>query len=540
MVMRKIENLFTGIGLFAIIIATGVVIWNSYPNKSSSESYNFPTNKYGAFLASQHAIYINDFEKAAEFSKELSDTDTPIIRNTIILSDFLNGKIPETAGMLGDETGSAAQLIYDAYLVQKNDWESVYKRHKNDESALASPLRIWSGVAIGKSDEIIKFINSLNTTNSWKIFIKGQIYAETGRTELAAKQFAKVPVDFMNINDYLYITAFYNHNNMRDAAADLERSFTERPGGIYMLNMKISPDWANYSGFHNAMAFNLIQSVSHTQLMMYSDLSLLMLRFAQVVQDGKNSDKDAINYYLGQYFLNNGGNYEIYLNKIAKNSPFYPFAMMKMAEKTGKTSELEKAINSNPLFIPAIVKLVAKNIQIGNENTALKVINRALKNENLTDTGRAFFLKTRAHVYLMFNDVESAQNDIHDAAKILPMDAGILAIQSKIWAIQKRELNTAYEYSIALVSKNPTDIESWDVLGMVVYAKEGPSAALEVIEKVAQVSDSCSSLFEHLGDLYAKLGNKELARDSYLHAIDLSDDGLSVIPQLKNKIRDLK
>lgn len=538
--MSKIENLFTGIGLFAAIIVTGSAIWYSYHPNTQTDLQEYPANKYGAFLASQHAIYINDFEKAAEFSKDMSDKDIPIVRNTVVLADFLNGKIPENADLLEKENGSASQLIYDAYLIQKNDWTTVYKRHKGDESALAAPLRIWSGVAVGKVDETFKFIEKLRTTDSWKSFVRGQIYAEIGQTENAVKQFSKVSADFININDYMYMAAFYNHNKMTDAADKLRKEFTERPGGMYMLDTKISTDWADYSGYNNALSFDFVQNVSHTQIMMYSDLSLLMLRFADIIRSDKNLNKDALNYYLGQYFFNNNGNYEKFFRSISQTSPFYSFAIMKIAEKTGKMTDLENAVRANPLFVPAITKLIAKNIQQGDKRGALKIINRALKNTNLSEKGRAFFLKTRASIYLTFNDIEAAQNDVREAAYLLPMDADILAIQSKIWAIQRKELDTAYEYAIALVTKNPAQIESWDVLGMVVRAKEGPIAALELIEKVGQVAESCSSLFEHLGDLHAELGHITLAKEAYLRAMDLSSDGLTIAPELEKKIRMLK
>ena len=538
--MKKIESLFTGIFLIAIIIVTGLLIWNNIPTQKTQNNFVYETNKYGAFLAAQHAIYVNDFEKAGEFSEKLEDKDIDVIKNTILLSDFLNGKIPDSADILKDETGPASRMIYDAYLIKNNKWADVYKLHKKDGSALTSPIRIWSGVATGKSDEVFKFIDKLNTSSSWKSFVRGQIYAETDKIKKAAAEFEKVPVEFMNINDYLYIMAFYNHNNMNNAAEILHQNFTERPAGMYILNADISADWSNYTGFNNALAFNLIQNVSHTQFMIYSDLSLLLLRMAEVVKEDKTSEKDAINYYLGYYFINNSGDAYKYFKNIDSKSPFYLFGILQYAEKTGKTIELEKAIDANPLFVPAILKLVSKNVQQGNKRSALRIINTALKNKNLSKTGRAFFLKSRANVYLVFGDLKSAQSDIRDAADILPMDAGILAIQAKIWAIQSRELDTAYEYAIALVRKNPTEIETWDVLGRVVNAKEGKYAALEVIEKVAQVSETCSSLFEQLGDLYKETGKDNLAKDAYLRAIDLSDDGLVVIQNIKRKLRNLK
>ncbi|MDR1337454.1 MAG: hypothetical protein LBJ73_00290 [Rickettsiales bacterium] len=539
--MRKLEALFVYTILFAVIIVTGGAVWRfALPQPSTEQVYEYPAGKFGAFLAGQHAIYANDFDRAAQFARDLEDTDLPIVLNTAILADFLSGKMPAKADMLKDEKGAAARLIYDAYLVRRNDWKAVYDRHKNDDSALTAPLRVWSSVAVDKSGEALKFIDRLKTNDSWKAFVRGQIYAETGRTDAAAREFGRVSVDFMNINDYLYILSFYKHHGMDGAADALRADFTGRPGGMYMLNVRVPADWKNYAGNGNALAFSLIQNVSHTQIMMYSDLSLLLLRFAELAGDDGAGGVDALHYYLGQYFYNNGGDYEKYFRAIDSNSPFHSFAMMKVAEKTDDIDALRAAAAANPLFVPAVNKLVSKYVQTGDKKKALAVVDRALKNANLTEGGRAFFFKTRANIHLTFDDLESAQADVRAAADALPADAGILAIQSKIWSTQRRELDTAYEYAIALVRQNPTDIESWDVLGMAVWAREGAAASLEVIERVGQISETCSVLFEHLGDLHVEMGNKKLARDAYLRAVDLSADGLTVLPVLEKKIKNLK
>ena len=110
--------------------------------------------------------------------------------------------------------------------------------------------------------------------------MRGQIYAETGDIAKAAADFSKVDSGFMNINDYLYIMSFYRQNNMTELADVLRDSFTGQPGGMFMVDFDDIPDWSNYSGIKNALAFSLIQNVSHTQVMMYSDLAVLLLRFA--------------------------------------------------------------------------------------------------------------------------------------------------------------------------------------------------------------------------------------------------------------------
>ena len=73
-----------------------------------------------------------------------------------------------------------------------------------------------------------------------------------------------------------------------------------------------------------------------------------------------------------------------------------------------------------------------------------------------------------------------------------------------------------------------------------VAKREGVWAALEVLARVGEVADDCSSLFVHLGDLYVAKGDDGKAIDAYKRAIELADDGLTVVPDVERKIRKLK
>ncbi len=538
--MRKIESLFITISLFAIIAITGGAVWNAIHTTGQGESYEFPTTKYGAYLAAQHAVYVNDFETATKLTQNLRDVQYPIVQNTIYISDFLSGRMPFDAQLLKNEKSMPARLIYDAYLIRNDNWKELHNRHKTDESALAAPLRIWSAIANDWRTNTFKFIDKLPTNASWKSFARGQIYAELGDIKTAAENFAAVSPDFMNINDYLYIMSFYMHHDMVDAAAQLRDDFTARPGGMFMLNYDNIPDWSVYAGYKNQLAFSLVQNVSHTQIMMYSDLAMLLLRFAQITAPEFAENNNAVDYYLGNYFWNNRGDYQAHFDRIKTDSPFYLFGVLRNVEKTGKIDELQDALRAHPLFVPAVNKLVGYHIQHGNKRAALRVITRAIDDKNLNDAGRAFFTKGRAQIYFAFGDFNRAQDDLRSASEMLMMDGEILSLQAKIWAAQNRELDNAYDYAMMLVRQNPTDILAWDTLGVVVAQREGVDAALEVLERVGEVSATCSSLFEHLGDLYATKGDIDRARDAYMRAIDLSDDGLTVVPVIERKLRKLK
>ncbi len=539
--MRKIETLFIGAGLAAMIIGTGGAIWN-YTHRNHTElNHKYPTTNFGAFLAAQHAVYVNDFDSAADFANKIVGDAYPTVNGTQYLANFLSGNMPENAGSLKDEKSAASQLIYDTFLAHESKWDELYKRHTDDESTISAPLRIWSSVATGRVKEALKFIEKLPSNASWKSFVRGQIYATTGDIDRAAKEFADVRAEFLNINDYMYMMSFYTHNQMFEDVDILRDEFTMRPGGMYMLNHKEIPNWSTYSGYHNALAFSLVQTVSHTQVMMYSDLSIIFMRMAQIVgPDFGTKNPDTLNYYLGQYFYNNKGNYKKYFAKIPGTSPFYLFVVMRDAEQTGNIADLERAMRDNPLFVAGANRLIAHHVANGNRRAALRVVERALDNKNLTELGRAFFMKSRAHINYMFGDLSDAAADLHDASAILPVDKEIISLQAKIWAQQGREIENAYDYAMGLVKSNPTDILAWDTLARVVYVREGFDAALEVAERVGAISETCSSLFAQLGDLYAEQGDSKRARDAYLRAIDLSDDGLVIIPEIRKKIRKLK
>lgn len=533
--MSKQKTLFYII-FFAILIMVGVHLCDL----RNSMSYQGPQEiktQYGAYLAAQHAIYVNDFDSANRFVREFSDVDYESVQNTRILAEFLGGKIPENIEKIASDKNPAARIVYDAYLIQNGKWDEVYKRHSNDKSALYAPFRIWSGVAKNRITETLKYIDSLESNSSWRAFLRGQIYAEQGNTDKAVGAFANINPEFLNINDYLYLMSFYTAHNLDNEAFELRQKFSSTPGGMFMTEYNSIPDWEIYRGYKNALAFNLVQNISHTKIMLFSDLSVLMLRFAQIIGPESLFFKNTVDYYIGQFYANSGGNYAKFFNNIDSDNPFYLFGQMQIADSEDSVHKMEKILHQEPLFIPALNKVVARYTAAGDKDSALRTINRAINNKKISDQGRAFLLKRRALVYLLFDDIKHAQQDVRSASKVLNVDGEILAIQARIWVAQGREFENAYEYALAMVKKNPTDIVAWDTLAIVINAREGTDAAFEILERVGASATTCSSLFEHLGDAYLARGDKEMARESYLRAIELANDGLSVIPKIQKKIR---
>ena len=534
-----IKTVFVLLAVLSIwIISRGIDAYRE--NDSRADQVVFDSD-FGSFLAAQHAIYVNDFDTA---SKMLNSLDSSVMKFDSVkqsknMIDFLNGKMPDDIKSLKDSKELPSRLIYDAYLVQQDDWKSLYKRHSKNDSLFMAPLRIFSAVKTGKKQEAIKYLDSLPTNSSWKSFIRGQIALLTDDLDTAIKEFANVHPEFMNINDYLYLMSFYQKYEMFEDMDILRNDFMAKPSGMFIFDYENIPDWSNFAGFKNNLAFSVVQNVSHTQIMIFTDFSLMMLKFATLVSNDMNMD--AVNYYLGQYYFYNNGDFERAFNSVSIESPLYLFGQMKIAESNGNLKNIEAIARKNPLFVPAVKIVMANAIKNGNRRGALRVVNRALSQKGLSESGRVLFLKYRANIYLLFNQPKRAQRDLDEIQELDDrLTSDFLLLQARAWAGQNKNLDAAHDYAMMLIKRNTSDIIAWDVLGVIVEKREGIDEALDLLERVGDIANDTSALYEHLGDMYKKKGDKEKAIKSYMRALELSDDGMVVAPWVEKKLRKLK
>ena len=376
-----IKTVFVLLAVLSIwIIGRGIDVYREDDSRAGQVVFD---TDFGSFLAAQHAIYVNDFDAAAQMLNSLDSSVVKFdsVKQSKNMIDFLNGKLPDDVKSLKDSKELPSRLIYDAYLVQNDDWKSLYKRHGKNDSVFMAPLRIFSAVKSGKKQDAIKYLDSIPTNSSWKSFVRGQIALLTDDLDTAIQEFANVHPEFMNINDYLYLMSFYQKHEMFEDMDILRNDFMAKPSGMFVFDYEDIPDWSNYEGFKNNLAFSVVQNVSHTPIMIFTDFSLMMLKFAALVSNDMNMD--AVNYYLGQYYFYNNGDFERAFNSVSIESPLYLFGQMKIAERNGNLKNIEAIARKNPLFVPGIQIIGRENIKNGNKSTALSVVNRALRQKDL-------------------------------------------------------------------------------------------------------------------------------------------------------------
>ncbi|MCL2369525.1 MAG: hypothetical protein FWC83_02515 [Alphaproteobacteria bacterium] len=529
---------------FVVAVMTSAIVLGTITNQwggAGRTSAQVFESDFGNFLAFRHAIHTDNFDAVMRYAHRLKDIDAPRVQSQIAVSLFLAGNPGDSAAALSDDKNLSAQIAYYSYLASKGDWATLFRLSRQSDSVLLSPFRIWSGVATRHWTLTLRFIDSMPHNDDWKHFKRGMVFAETNRPAQAREQFSHVPADFLSLNDFLYMMTFLRENNFHDDADFLMKEFTSGPGGAYITNDNIPSSFDEFRGPNNAFAFSMIQSVAHSPFIASTSAALMLLRAAEQIGDDSENN-DALNFYLGAHFFdNNEERFKKYFASINPQSAFAPHAMMRIAESLptvrAQTRELERILREYPLFMPALARLVNMNLQNCDMRGSLRIVNRALAAENMSDEQRGYLFKMRARIYRQSGRLENATDDAMRAMDILPNNPAILGEMARIWALTGENLFEANTFANSLINRFPTDVDSWVTLAMVVSANEGNDEALEILTRVARVAEHNSLLFKLLGDAFMKDNNLIRASGAYQRAIELSGDGQTCLRDLRQRLR---
>lgn len=98
------------------------------------------------------------------------------------------------------------------------------------------------------------------------------------------------------------------------------------------------------------------------------------------------------------------------------------------------------------------------------------------------------------------------------------------------------DLDKAEKMSRFALDSSPDNISYMDTYGYILYKQGRYKEALTYIEKASLSTNSSAEVFEHLGDIYIELGNKEKAVEYWNKALELNPD----LEQIKNKLKLIK
>jgi tetratricopeptide (TPR) repeat protein len=341
--------------------------------------------------------------------------------------------------------------------------------------------------------------------------------------------------DFLNLNDFLFIHAYYIENKMAAEAGELTERFSATPRGSFITDIQALPDWSNYDTRAKQVRFGLTSVIAHNPFMVGTGWGLVALRTAESAVGGEADD--SLNYYLGMNFQGQGKG-EYFWAKIPENSAFHPFVMVQQSQSP---RDLEKLVKKYPSFVPAAVRWALMTIADGDLNRAWAIADTSLDaSADASKATIAYLLKLRAHINYLTGELFAAENDLNEASNLSPKDKGLIADKARIWAKMGENLDIAYDLMLTLIKNNPGTSDYWDAIGVVMTAKGDAYEASRIFDRVTRIEPDVSSYAEHAGDAYAADGQIKRAKESYRRAIELKGDGQINAREVRKKMNRLK
>ena len=360
---------------------------------------------------------------------------------------------------------------------------------------------------------------------------------------------------------YVRLAEMYNNNGQPDKAAEIyrkaEEMFPDDPG----IQLSLS-DYYRKTGDKENYKKYLRKVVTNNALEASEQLTVLG---AFIVGAEDSADRN-----LGLELA----------AEIAKQNPGDPRAlaaygdMLGITDKLGESAEqYKKSVEIEPATYVVWKNLLSVYLQMENYDSVLKYSDKALR--LFPNQAQLHYINGLA--YSLKRDYNKAINSLERAVDMMPEEnkgelAGMYGTLADAYYNAKdyKSSDEYFEKSLELAPDNPTTLNNYayylsergekldraeemskrslelqpdlptfmDTYGWIMYKKGNYKKAKEYIEKAIQKEEQAASgtLWDHLGDIHYKLGDKDKAVENWKKAKELGADNI----HLDKKIADKK
>lgn len=248
----------------------------------------------------------------------------------------------------------------------------------------------------------------------------------------------------------------------------------------------------------------------------------------------RDNPTDAQTYYLLGSIAYDGTNYtkavEYFSNAILFNPDFEPayynLARAQLGVERGEDAlgTLDKARRRFPQsFTGEYLSGVACSQQKDFTNalqhfTTAEVLAKNTDPQLLTD---GFYFEIGAACERVA-DYAQAEKYFLKSLQLAPNSPETLNYLGYMWAEHDQKLDQAHDYIAKALKTEPRSAAYLDSMAWVLYKQHQPKAALDYALKAIQYSpEQDATLYDHLGDIYAALGEKDRARQAWSKSVSL-------------------
>jgi tetratricopeptide (TPR) repeat protein len=150
--------------------------------------------------------------------------------------------------------------------------------------------------------------------------------------------------------------------------------------------------------------------------------------------------------------------------------------------------------------------------------TSAEIMAKATDPSRLTE----FFYFQFGAAYERKGDFAEAEKQFQKCLQLKPDFAGALNYLGYMWAEHGMKLEQARDLIGKAVKLEPKNAAYLDSMGWVLYKLSKPKEALDYLLKAVQLSEEPdATVFDHLGDIYAALNQKDKAREAWQKSVSL-------------------
>jgi len=403
---------------------------------------------------------------------------------------------------------------------------------------------------LGNSQETIRTIEDLIALNPSDLPLK-KILIETC---IKAKDYEKAlklvedllivyPDDFNLIG---YKGGIFAEKGEWDKAKDVYLKLIQNPEVNYLTKIKIGMAFlakAQSDSLASDAARNIFETVDKDtidwQVKFYlAEINLarkndtLALKYYKEASDAADWNVDiwtrygGLIYDLGKFDLLNvemGKAIKLFADNFVINL-LYGLSFAQIDKHKEAKPYLLKAVSINPNDLMVLSALGYSLNQLKEEDAALKYLDHALN----IDPNNLQVLGMAGLIYENKKNYEQSDKLYTRAISVDSTDAQILNNYAYSLSERDTDLNKALKMAKKAVEKEPKNSSYLDTIGWIYFKLGETEKALHYIAEAINCGEKSVTIYEHLGDVYAKMNNKTEALKNWKKALEIEPENAKI------------
>lgn len=514
----------------------------------------------GSILSSRFAAQHKDVSEAAKYLTESlkRDPNNEGLQQEAMRAHVMAGNIPQAVELAKELVKSVPQDPMVATLIMIDAYHNG--RFNEAKTAVSVPsdrglygiirpvLLHWIDVAQGGLRSPVNLQASIDKSGFFAPFLfyhSALMNDVLGFTDIAQENYKKASTD-PAVTPYRVVEAFsnfYARQGEWDKAKALFATYAKENPESNLL-----PEDAQFDGKEKPRAIVANASEGMAELFFatasilfgeeMTNESFIYLRLALALRP----DLPPAQLMLANLYEGNGEYKEairIY-NSIKPGTVFYKRALIRRAVNLEALGKKEEAIAELLALSERFPKDESPLITLGDMyrdkgeyESAVEAYGEAMSRIGTLRSTDWPLLYARGIAYERAGMWNAAEKDFFQALQIEPNQPDVLNYLGYSWLVMNKNIDKAKEYIEIALSARPDDAHILDSMGWAHYVEGDYAASVKVLERAADLMPQDTTVNDHLGDAYWRVGRKTEAEYQWKRALSFKPNVLD-----EERIRD--